>query len=312
MIFTNKILYFLVFIITIYFKANIAFAIENKIILKIDNKIVTSLDIKNEQTYLTALNPNIKNLSQKEIYELSKNSLIREKIKKKELLKAFNELEVEENIIDQVIKNLYSDINITSINDFKNFLEQKDLNFENVKEKIKIEILWNRLVYIKYNSKVKINATEIKNEVQNKKEKMKKFFLQEILFEVKENEKLIDKHQLILDNIKNKGFENTALIFSISDTSKKNGNIGWVNENSLNNLILSEIKKIKVNEFTKPITIPGGFLILKLKDVERLDSEINLDEEVNKIIRAKTNQQLNQYSAIFYNKIKKDIKINEI
>ena len=164
----------------------------------------------------------------------------------------------------------------------------------------------------KYKSKVKINANEIKNEVQNKKEKMKKFFLQEILFEVKENEKLIDKHQLILDNIKNKGFENTALIFSISDTSKKNGNIGWVNENSLNNLILSEIKKIKVNEFTKPITIPGGFLILKLKDVERLDSEFNLDEEVNKIIRAKTNQQLNQYSAIFYNKIKKDIKINEI
>ena len=80
----------------------------------------------------------------------------------------------------------------------------------------------------------------------------------------------------------------------------------------MNNLILSEIKKIKVNEFTKPITIPGGFLILKLKDVERLDSEFNLDEEVNKIIRAKTNQQLNQYSAIFYNKIKKDIKINEI
>ena len=312
MIFINKILYFLVFIITISLKTNIAFAIENKIVLKIDNKIVTSLDVKNEQTYLTALNPNIKNLSQKEIYELSKNSLIREKIKKKELLKAFNELEVEENIIDQVIKNLYSDINIASINDFKNFLEQKGLKFENIKEKIKIEILWNRLVYIKYKSKVKINATEIKNEVQNKKEKMKKFFLQEILFEVKENEKLIDKHQLILDNIKNKGFENTALIFSISDTSKKNGNIGWVNENSLNNLILSEIKKIKVNEFTKPITIPGGFLILKLKDVERLDSKFNLDEEVNKIIRAKTNQQLNQYSAIFYNKIKKDIKINEI
>ena len=312
MIFTNKILYLLVFIITISLKTNIAFAIENKIVLKIDNEIVTSLDVKNEQTYLTALNPNIKNLSQKEIYELSKNSLIREKIKKKELLKAFNELEVEENIIDQVIKNLYSDINITSINDFKNFLEQKGLKFENIKEKIKIEMLWNRLVYIKYKSKVKINANEIKNEVQNKKEKMKKFFLQEILFEVKENEKLIDKHQLILDNIKNKGFENTALIFSISDTSKKNGNIGWVNENSLNNLILSEIKKIKVNEFTKPITIPGGFLILKLKDVERLDSEVNLDEEVNKIIRAKTNQQLNQYSAIFYNKIKKDIKINEI
>ena len=312
MIFTNKILYLLVFIITISLKTNIAFAIENKIVLKIDNEIVTSLDVKNEQTYLTALNPNIKNLSQKEIYELSKNSLIREKIKKKELLKAFNELEVEENIIDQVIKNLYSDINITSFNDFKNFLEQKGLKFENIKEKIKIEILWNRLVYIKYKSKVKINANEIKNEVQNKKEKMKKFFLQEILFEVKENEKLIDKHQLILDNIKNKGFENTALIFSISDTSKKNGNIGWVNENSLNNLILSEIKKIKVNEFTKPITIPGGFLILKLKDVERLDSEVNLDEEVNKIIRAKTNQQLNQYSAIFYNKIKKNIKINEI
>ena len=80
----------------------------------------------------------------------------------------------------------------------------------------------------------------------------------------------------------------------------------------MNKNILNKIEKIKVGEITKPITIPGGFLILKKIDVKYLKEKIDIEKEMEKIVKSKTNQQLNQYSLIFYNKIKKDIKINEL
>ena len=136
--------------------------------------------------------------------------------------------------------------------------------------------------------------------------------MQEILFELKDGEKLENKFLKISENINKNSFEKTALTQSISDSSKKEGNIGWVSENSLNKNILNEIKKIEVGNYTNPITIPGGFLILKIKDMKIVESNLDANKELDKIIKEKTNQQLNQYSIIFYNKIKKDIIIDEI
>ena len=128
-------------------------AIKNEIILKIDNEIITSLDIKKEAIYLTTLNSEIEKLSQKQIYEISKNSLIREKIKKKEIVKNFKKIEVNQEVLDQIFENMYSEINLNFKIEFKNFLEIKKINFDTIEEKIKIEILWNRLIYLKYNKK---------------------------------------------------------------------------------------------------------------------------------------------------------------
>ena len=301
-----------IFIILILSKTQ-ANSIENKIILKIDNEIITSLDIKKEARYLITLNPNTKNLSNDQIYLISKNSLVREKIKKKEILKNFEIINIEQDILEELIKNMFDKLNINSRNEFINYLNKNKLTIDHVEEKIKMEVMWNRLVYLKFKSKIKINSEAIKKEIlKNQKTGSKKYFLQEILFDIKKDENIQKKNNLIQDSINKQGFEKTALLYSISSTSKNNGNIGWISASSLNKNIYDKIKDLKAGEISKPITIPGGFLILKILEMKIVQEEIDVEKELSKVIKNKTNSQLNQYSLIFYNKIKKDIQIDEL
>ena len=307
---TLKLISILIFIIFFNTKAN---SIENKIVLKIDNEIITSLDIKKEARYLVTLNPNTKNLSKDQIYLISKNSLIREKIKKKEILKNYEVINIEKDILDQLIKNMFEKVNINSRSEFINYLNKNKLTIDHVEEKIKMEVMWNRLVYLKFKSKIKINSREIKAEIlKNQKTGSKKYFLQEILFDIKKDENIQKKNNLIKDSIKKQGFEKTALLYSISSTSQNNGNIGWISANSLNKNIYNKIKDLKTGEISKPITIPGGFLILKVLEMKIDQEELDVEKQFSKIVKNKTNSQLNQYSLIFYNKIKKDIQIDEL
>jgi len=87
--------------------------------------------------------------------------------------------------------------------------------------------------------------------------------------------------------------------------------VGWVKENSISKKINNKLKKITKGEFTKPIQVPGGFLILYINDVRSVENE-NMEKQLNLIIREKTNNQLNQFSNIFFNKIKKNTEINEL
>ena len=301
-----------IFIILILSKTQ-ANSIENKIILKIDNEIITSLDVKKEARYLTTLNPNTKNLSKDQIYLISKNSLVREKIKKKEILKNFEIINIEQDILEELIKNMFDKLNINSRNEFINYLNKNKLTIDHVEEKIKMEVMWNRLVYLKFKSKIKINSEAIKKEIlKNQKTGSKKYFLQEILFDIKKDKNIQKKNNLIQDSINKQGFEKTALLYSISSTSQNNGNIGWISASSLNKNIYDKIKDLKAGEISKPITIPGGFLILKILEMKIVQEEIDVEKELSKVIKNKTNSQLNQYSLIFYNKIKKDIQIDEL
>ena len=74
----------------------------------------------------------------------------------------------------------------------------------------------------------------------------------------------------------------------------------------------NEITDLKIGEFSKPIIIPGGALILKLENIKEINNEINLEKKLNELVRYSTNEQLNQFSNIYFNKVKKNIKINEL
>jgi peptidyl-prolyl cis-trans isomerase SurA len=303
----------LIFFFFLFGLINYSHGLENKIILKIDNTIITSLDVKKETRYLLALSPEMKNIESDKIYQISKNSLIRETIKNIEILKNFEKVEIEERFLDEFITQTYTKLGIESKTDFITYLKKNNLNLEEVKKKISMEVAWNKLTYLKFSSKVKIDQDNLKKIIlENKQKGTKIYLLQEILFELENNTNLEKKYNLIKENIQKQGFEKTALIFSISDSSKNGGIIGWVNQNALNTNILKKITNINIGNHTNPIVIPGGFLILKIKDIKIEKKEVNIDEELSKIINIKTNQQLNQYSLIFYNKLKSNTQINEL
>ncbi|WP_440919843.1 peptidylprolyl isomerase [Candidatus Pelagibacter sp.] len=286
------------------------FSYENKIVIKVNNEIITLLDIVNEIKYLKALNPNLNNLEQERIYNIAKNSLVRDKIKEIEISK-IQKFEISQGYLENIIKQIYENIGMNNKEAFIEYLNNLDIDEKMVEEKLSNEAIWNQLIYEKFKSQIKINRNEIEKNVKNLKTNTKSFLLSEIVFRIenkKEEEKFINKiNKSIIDN----GFGNTALIFSISDSSNTGGKLGWVDESSISKKILSQLNGLKKNQHTKPILIPSGYLILYVEDIKQIEKKVDFEKEILNRINSIQTQQLNQFSNIFFNKIKKNVIINE-
>jgi len=287
-------------------------SIENKIIIKIEDQIITSLDVNDEYRYLIALNPGLKNSSKEDVMKLSKRSILQEKIKKIEIDKNFKNPEIPQKFREQILKNVYSRIGLSSLDDFKKYLINKDISFENVKNKLKIEALWNELILIKFSSKVNINEKKLREKVKDKNKLLKSYLLSEISFELSSLKELDNKFKEISKVINDKGFYFAALKYSESPTSSLGGKLDWVSENSLNKNIKDALNNLKVNDYTKPINVPSGFLILQINDIKNTKIEIDIEKEFKKLANYERNNQLNQYSKIYFNKVKKNLEISEL
>ena len=306
----NKLnIFFIIFILLLI--PNSSYSIENKILYKINNEIITTYDLKKELKYLSLINPTIIKLDKNEIFEISKNSLIREKIKKIEILKHVENIIINDDYTNQMIIETYSKIGLNSNTDFEKKLNNIGMSLNEFKEKLSIEALWNQLIYEKYKSKVRIDISKLKEEI-SLKETQKILNLSEIVFNVEKAEDYSTKLSKIIEDINNKGFENAALIHSVSKTKSFGGNLGWINENSVSKNLREKINKMQIGEYSDPIIIQGGFLIIKINEIKKEKISLDIDEELNKLIQLKTNQQLNGFSNIYFNKIKKNLKIEKI
>ena len=300
----------LVFFFSIVVKFSLL-ANENRILLKVNNELITTIDILNEISYLKSINKNINNLEEKKVIEIARNSLIKDKIKKIALLPIVKKIEINDDDFKRVLISNYSNTGLTKIEEISEHLKKYDVKAKLVREKVTINAIWSQFIYEKYSKNIKIDVEKLKQDIRMS-ENQTEYLLSEIVFDLKEKQTLNDKLNVIENAIQKNGFENTALIYSISETANSSGYIGWINENSMNKKILDEITKININGITKPLVIPGGYLILKLKEKRTKKKDINIEDELKKIIQIKTNEQLNRFSNIFLNKIKKDIVINEL
>tara|TARA_B100000963_G_scaffold314101_1_gene292447 strand:- start:2617 stop:3561 length:945 start_codon:yes stop_codon:yes gene_type:complete len=300
----------LVFFFSILVKFSLL-ASENRILLKVNNELITTIDILNEISYLKSINKNINDLEEKKVIEIARNSLIKDKIKKITLIPIVEKIEINDDDFKRVLISNYSNTGLTKIEEISEHLKKYDVKAHLVREKITINAIWSQFIYDKYSKNIKIDVEKLKQSIQ-RSENQTEYLLSEIVFDLKEKQTLNEKLNIIENAIQKNGFENTALIYSISETANSSGYIGWVNENSINKKILDEITKISINGITKPLVIPGGYLILKLKEKRTKKKDIDIEDELKRIIQIKTNEQLNQFSNIYLNKIKKDIVINEL
>ena len=303
-----KIIFFIFFLFNIF--TNIVQASNNVfIVMKVNNEIITNININEEYRYLIALNTDLKSLKKEEIFNLAKNSFLREKIKENELKKYFK-LNQSSKYIDQTIKNLYSSLNISSEIEFKKYLSVHNLTIEDVKKKLEIEVLWNELIYTKFHKQIDIDEEKIKKKI-NANKIQKNYLLSEIFFSGENKEKINEKYNLIKKSISEIGFKNTANIYSLTESAKIGGSIGWVGENQLAKKVVNEINELQIGEFTKPINIPGGVVILKLDKKEDKKISLDFDSEFKKLIEYEKNRQLNQFSTVYFNKLKFNTKIEQ-
>ena len=281
---------------------------------KVNNRIITNIYIYKEIEYLKILNPNLKELGEKKIFEISKNSLINQLVKEVEIEKFFD-MEKDQNIdlLNRVYSDLIKRLNLNSEKEFNQLLIlKKSFSTDEIKNKLKIELFWNDIIFSKYNSLVKINKQELLSKIESKGEKFNnEYLLSEIFFK---KEKDIDLENLVLKikkSIDEIGFNNTANIYSLSESAKFGGKIGWVNENNLSKIIYDSLNEKKVGEFTNVIKINNNFLILKIEDKRTKEIKIDKDKQLSQMINFERNKQLNQFSNIYFNKVKINNYIDE-
>ena len=305
----KKINKFLIILFLIIF--NNVNAIENKIILKVNNDIITSLDVFEEINRLKFFNKNLNQLKKEEVYQISLQSILKYKIKKNEVTKYFKEIKIDnKDYLNTLIENTYKNFGFKNLIDFKEELKNNKISYELFLEKLKVDILWNQIIFVKYSDKIIINENDLKNQIQNQSTFITSFEIKEIVFSVTNVNDLDSVYQQIKKDINELGFENAAIKHSISNTAKSGGNIGWVDENQLNKEIREKLNEIPTGSISNPIRIPSGFVILKKIDVKKVDNKLDFDQELSKLINYQKQTQLENYSNIYFNKVKKDTEIN--
>ena len=289
-------------------------ALENKILFKIDNEIITTLDIYEEIKFLKTFNPEINNLDEKELFEISKNSILKNTIKKIELNKFVEELKVDDKFLSKLIVSKYSKIGIDSLEKFEIILKNKNLDVKLIKEKFSIELIWNDYIYKKFYNKIVVDRKKIEKEILNNpiQENQRELLLSEINFSVANKIDFKDKYEKILSDLEKIGFQKTAIKHSNSDSASNGGLIGWVKEDNLNLAIKKIISSLRIGQISKPIRTTSGFIILKIEDEKEYSANLNINEKIEEIIKFQTNNQLSQFSNMYFNKIKKNLIINEL
>ena len=283
------------------------------IIYDINGELITNIDIKKESNYLVALNDQLKNLDEKKLTEISKESILRETIKKIELNNYFD-LTKDNPLVDSYIKDFYRRLELKDEIEFQKYLQEYGLSINFIRKKIQIEITWQKLIYDKFKNELRINEQEIRKEIESNKDETNKklYLLSEIVFEIDNLNDLDKKKENINKSIKEIGFKNSANIYSISNSSKFGGEIGWVSEKDLTTKFFDKINSLKIGEHTNPINTGSSFLILKINDVKYEQKITNVDQEINKRIQLESDRQLQKYSKIYYNKVKINTSINEL
>ena len=285
---------------------------ETNIVIKVNNEIITNIDIENEIRYLVALNNELKETSEEILKNLAKQSVIKEKIKKKEVSKYFK-FNTSQEFLDTVIKSYYTKLGIDSLENFRIYLQEYDLELDIVKNKIEIELLWNQLIGNKYQGQISINKKDLENKVEKylkENELTKEFNLSEIVFQIKNDNEVIKK-KLIKKDIVEKGFKSAANIYSISESSKFGGELGWIKSNQLSNKILDILTNLSIDELSEPIKIPNGYMILKINDIREITIEKDKEKLLDDLIKVETNNKYSQFSIIYYNKLKLNSVISE-
>ena len=280
--------------------------------MKIDNEIITSHDLEKEINYLVALNPKLSQIDRNELLLIAKKSTIKEFIKKKEIQK-YKELDLTNPQINDVLNNLIKNLNLSTEKQLKDYIRNFNLSIEDLKRKIEIENEWKNLIYSRYIKSVKIDKDELIKKIEkiSKEKFLKEYNLSEIVFAKKNNENLDELFKAIQESIQINGFENTANIYSISNSSKVGGKIGWVREDSLSDQIILRLKDLKNGEYSSLIQINNNFFVFKINEIRKIQVEIDKNKELDRMIIIETSKQLDKFSNIFYNKIKLNSKISE-
>ena len=291
----------ILFLIFIFSFSNLNSKISSTIVVKVGNSLVTSSDLENE--VLTYLIINQREITQENANDYKKfalKNMINKLIKQNEI-KKYKITDYNMDDLRNYQKSIAKKFN-TDINGLKKIFAQNNIDYSSFVQKYKTELLWNTLIYAIYKNQINVNIFDVENEIISETiTKQEEYNLSEITILRSKYDK--NKLNEILNLAKNKSFELAAKKFSVSDTAKKGGLIGWIKRESLSKENLEKIKNLNVNEISEPIFTRNNVLLLKVNNVKmnKKIEKTNLLKE--KILNKKKEDKLNMFSRSHFSNV---------
>ena len=315
MINKNKkiIILFLSFFLFIGFCTKVHSNSSYKIVVLIDEEPITNYDLLKEIAYMNIISlGKITEFNQENINKIAIESLIKERVKKKEI-KKFN-IPLDDTLVELEMDSLIEKISQGNENKVNELIENGIFKKDDLFAKISIELRWNKLIGILFNEKVVINEKEINEKLKkfSENKKINEYLIFEIFIDAENQTKLKKKLEETLLSINQVGFKNTAIKFSSSESAQQGGRLGWINESHIDSKLLEEIKKIEPGKVSEPIVTPSGFLLLKVEEKKTSEKKINFKKDLQKLIINERNKQLKRFGINHLNKIKINSKIKHL
>ena len=305
---TTKKIIILIAIIFMFPLKSVA-VIKNGLFATVGNKTITHYDIVTEAKVILILNGQAYTEEKKGALQKSAiNSLIKRNIKTIEIEKY--SLGYKEEDINRELQRLVKRINI-DVDQLKNMLASNGIEFSSIINQIRIELLWNTLIFEIYKDRLSVSASEIEEQLKNMSEiEIKEYLISELIIKPVPSDLVDKKIKEIKEKIKTQGFEEVVSELSISETAIKKGDIGWLSENAITDKFKSVIEVTKIGDITQPIFLPDGILFFKVRDVRVKDKMNNLVEAKDDLVSDEKTKILNMHSLSHYERIKRAVVIN--
>ena len=299
------------FLICFVFVEKAKAEINDSLFMIVGDRAVTQSDVVNEIKILLILNnESYTDEIRDKLQQIAVNSIIKRTIKEIEVKKnnyfAYNEKDLNNELL-----RLANNINV-DIDTLKNICASNELDFALIVNNIKVDLMWNSIIFQLYKDKLTINKDEIDESLklkQNKKEVFE-YLISEILIanpvgDINAETKKIE----LKEKIENEGFETVARNLSISESALKGGDLGWVNENSIAKKVKPSIINTSLGGLSEPVVLTDGILFFKVRDKRKVEKKLTLEEEKNELVNLEKVKILKMHSLTHYDKLKRTISI---
>ena len=284
--------------------------IEDGLFATVGNKAITKSDVLNEIKLILILNNKIfSEKERKKLQQMAVKSIIKRHVKQIEIERN-NFLEFNQQDVRKEILRLANNINV-DVETLKKICASNQLDFSMIEDQIKIELLWNSLIFQLYKDRLSVNLDEIDEQLkltQNKKE-IEEYLISEIVIKTVEKDKLESVIRGLKNKIKIEGFESVAISLSISDSASRGGNLGWIKENLISKKLLSILANTPLGNISEPILLPRGILIFKVRNKRKIERKINMEEIKNELVNSEKTKILNMHSSAHYNNIRSSVSV---
>ena len=304
----KKIIFFI--ILSLIYLEKVNAEINDSLFITVGNKPITKSDIVDEIKIILILNnESYSDDKRDELHQVAVKEIIKRTIKQIEIEKN-TFLTINEKDLNKELVSLANKINM-DLDTLKNICESNALDFTIIENQIRTELFWNSLIFELYKDRLKINSEEIEERLKliQKKKILDEYLISEILFRPTDINNLELEINELKNQIKIEGFGNIAKKLSISESSKNNGDLGWLNENIISKRIKSAIINTPVGEISRPIILSEGVLIFKIRDKRKIENELSLEEAKNQLVNSEKLKILNMHSLAHYDKLRRSFTV---